>query len=69
MQGGTPLAAILGFQEWEEWVSGVAGLWLVVLPWLLGFDDLAAAMWNAVICGVIVLAMAAEELWEIHYLR
>ena len=63
------LAAIFKFQEWEEWVNGAIGLWLIVSPWLLGFTDLRAAMWNAVICGVIVVVMAGEELWEIHFLR
>lgn len=63
------LVAIFKFQEWEEWVNGAIGLWLIVSPWVLGFAELQAAMWNAVICGVIALAMAGEELWEIHFLR
>ena len=63
------LAAIFRFQEWEEWVNGVLGLWLIISPWALGFTDLVPAMWNAVICGVIVVAMAAAELWEVRQLR
>ena len=63
------LAAILRFHEWEEWVSGAIGVWLVISPWVLRFADMVPARWNAVICGLIVLAMAAEELWEIRHPR
>jgi hypothetical protein len=61
------LSAILKFHEWEEWISGVLGLWLIASPWVLGFADMGAAMWNAVISGAVVIAMAAEELWEIRH--
>lgn len=32
----------------------------------LGFGGLAAAAWNHVIVGLLVLAFAAWELWEVR---
>ena len=54
--------ALFRVMAWEEWVSVAFGLWLVISPWLLGFSALVAAMWNAVIVGVIVAALA---LWAL----
>jgi len=34
-----------------DWTVFVAGLWLVSAPFLLGYGDVAAAMWNAIIVG------------------
>lgn len=61
------LAAIFKLHEWEEWVDGAIGLWLIVSPWVLGFAELKTVLWTTLICGAIVVAMAAEELWEIHF--
>lgn len=54
--------ALLRVMAWEEWTSVVLGLWLVVSPWILGFSGLVTAMWNAVIVGVVVAALA---LWAL----
>ena len=59
-------AALVAFHEWEEWVSALLGLWLIVSPWILGFTGLAAAMWNAIVVGVIVGGLA---LWAIYDAR
>ena len=56
------LFALFRVMAWEEWVSVAFGIWLVISPWLLGFSALVAAMWNAVIVGVIVAALA---LWAL----
>jgi hypothetical protein len=34
------LAAILKFNTWEEWISIVAGFWLIVSPWLFDYTSL-----------------------------
>ena len=56
------LAALFKVMAWEEWVSVALGAWLAVSPWLLGFSGLVAAMWNAVIVGVVVAVLAVWAL-------
>ena len=34
------------------------GIWLVALPWLLGFENIPTLMWLTVIGGVIITVMA-----------
>jgi hypothetical protein len=58
--------AIVMFAPWQDWVNGVLGAWLVIARWVLGFGSLAAAAWNHVIVGLLVLALAAWELWDVR---
>ena len=58
--------AIAMFAEWQDWVTGILGLWVVIAPWVLGFGSFAAAAWNSVIVGLLVLAFAAWELWDVR---
>ena len=55
------LAALFAFHVWEEWVSVAFGTWLVISPWLLGFAGFSTALWNQIVVGVIVAALA---LWS-----
>ena len=32
------IASFVGFAAWEEWGNLMAGLWLVVSPWILNFN-------------------------------
>lgn len=55
--------------NWQDSVTLLLGLWLIVSPWVLGFAGLEAAMWNAVVFGVVIAAMALAALttfrdWE-----
>ena len=45
--------------EGISWVNFLLGIWLILSPFLLGFGAVEAAMWNSVIVGLIVLALAA----------
>lgn len=56
------LAALFKVMAWEEWVSVALGAWLAVSPWVVGFSGLAAAMWSAVIVGIVVAVLA---LWAL----
>jgi hypothetical protein len=47
-------------KPWEEWVNTALGVWLIISPWVVGFATQAAATWNAVILGIIVLAISLE---------
>ena len=60
------LAALVLFAEWEEWIVLVCGAWVVASPWLLGFPH-TTAMRVDVGIGIVVMYMAALELWLIHY--
>lgn len=52
--------------NWQDIVCLVLGLWLIVSPWALGFTGIEAAMWNAVILGVVIVMMTVMELVEFH---
>lgn len=60
------IAALAAFAVWEEWVTLLAGLALIVSPWLLSFQD-SQAMTIDVVIGVIVAALAAFEAWLCRY--
>jgi hypothetical protein len=59
------IAALAAFAVWEEWLNLIAGLMLMVAPWLLGFQD-SDAMTIDVAIGAIVAALAAFEVWLTH---
>ncbi len=56
------LGAIFVPRAWEEWTESALGLWLVLSPWALGFDTLAARA-NAVVAGLVILTLA---LWALQ---
>ena len=42
-----------------SWINAILGLWLIIAPFLLSYSKVAAAMWNDIIIGIIVLALGA----------
>lgn len=40
----------------------VAGLWLIIAPFVLGYSAVTGAMWNDAIVGLIVAILAASQL-------
>jgi len=52
------LGAVFAPHAWEEWTESALGLWLIASPWLLGFSAQTNAMRNAVVTGLVVLALA-----------
>jgi hypothetical protein len=56
------IAALAAFAVWEEWLNLLAGLALIVSPWLLSFQD-SQAMTIDVAIGVAVATLAAVEAW------
>jgi hypothetical protein len=40
-----------------DWIAAVAGVWLVIAPFILGTTSIAAGLWNDIIVGVIVLIL------------
>ena len=59
------IAALAAFAVWEEWLNLVAGLVLIVSPWLLGFQN-SDAMTIDVVIGGLVVVLAAFEVWALH---
>jgi hypothetical protein len=55
------IAALVGFAAWEEWGNLIAGLWLVVSPWILNLNG--PTRWYQVVIGIAVAALAKNELW------
>lgn len=42
---------------WLSWVNLIAGIWLIIAPFALGYIA-AAPLWNDIIVGIIVAATA-----------
>ncbi len=45
-------------KHWQDPVNAVAGVWLVVSPWVLGFQANMPAMWTMVAIGIVLGAVA-----------
>src|SRR5882724_3497698 len=56
------IAALAAFAVWEEWLNLIVGLWVLISPWVLGFQG-TTAMTVHVIVGAAVAILAAIELW------
>jgi hypothetical protein len=56
------IAALAAFAIWEEWLNVVAGLALIVSPWLLGFQHTSAMTIDSVIGGIVTV-LAAIGVW------
>ena len=56
------LAALFAFQKWEEWVNTALAAWLVVSPFLLGFNNLTSATANQIVVAVLVGGLALASL-------
>jgi hypothetical protein len=40
-----------------DWTAVIAGIWLIVAPFLLGTPEIAAGLWNDIIVGLIVVVL------------
>ena len=56
------IAALAAFAVWEEWLNLIVGLWLIISPWVLKFQD-TTAMRVDVAIGIVVAVLAAVEIW------
>lgn len=62
------IAALIQLQRWAEWLNLLIGIWIAVSPWVLGFAGryTSAAMWDLLVVGVLIFALAAWDLWTIR---
>ncbi len=56
-------------KQWEDWSSWALGIWLVLSPWALFFDQETRALENAIAVGALILVAEVVELsvfrdWE-----
>ncbi len=51
------------FRVWEEWITVILGVWLVLCPWILDISSSVARV-NLSVVGVLVMALAFYEVWE-----
>jgi hypothetical protein len=57
------LFALYQVAQWQPWAYLLLGLWAIAAPWLLGFPALAVAMYSHLVAGIVVVVIAAIELW------
>lgn len=43
---------------WTNWFNLVLGVWLVIAPFVLGYSNKPAALWNDIILGLAVGVLA-----------
>src|SRR6516165_1339540 len=53
-------------RTWEDYAGIILGVLIGLSPWLTGGDEKPLAMGNAVAVGVMVFALAAFELMDLH---
>ncbi|MCI0507142.1 MAG: SPW repeat protein [Gammaproteobacteria bacterium] len=51
-------------QPWEEWVNLIAAVILIVSPWLFGYASVAAATWNALAAGGLLILLTVLQMIE-----
>jgi hypothetical protein len=60
------IGALVSFRRWEEWINLALGVLAIIAPWALGFSSVPGATYAHVVLGLIVLVLAAIELWLIN---
>jgi uncharacterized membrane protein HdeD (DUF308 family) len=61
------LGALAQFAEWEDWVALVAGVLMIISPWVLGFAAMTYAVWTVVVLGLIVAVASVSEIWTVRH--
>jgi len=58
------IVALAAPHLWEEWVNFVLAIWIVIAPWVLGFDTTSTvATVNHVVLGILI---GIDALWAIN---
>jgi hypothetical protein len=52
--------------EGVSWVNFVLGIWLLISPFVLGLANIEWLVWNNIIVGIVVLALAATSAMATH---
>jgi hypothetical protein len=52
----------MGIWRWQDYLL-LFGIWIAASPWVLGFaDEVGPGMWNAVLVGLAICALAIIDL-------
>lgn len=43
--------------SWASWLKGLAGIWMIIAPFVLNYSK-TAAFWNEIIVGIVVAVLA-----------
>jgi len=57
------VAALIKARPWEEWINLIAGVWVFVSPWVLGYSTATIVLWNSLIVGALVFILA---IWDLN---
>jgi SPW repeat len=58
----------MGKTRWQNWVIALLGAWLIVSALFFGIDSATAAMWSAVIVGILLLFFIGWTIGQDHEL-
>lgn len=36
------------------WIFVLAGIWLIIAPFVLGYSETSASLWNDIILGIVI---------------
>lgn len=61
------IASLSMLAEWEEWLSFLLGIWLIVSPWVLGFAADMTPMRTHVLLGVLTAIVSAWAVWDYRH--
>ena len=77
LQDATLNAVIIGFltfalsalaltllDRWEAYINALLGIWLLLSPWLLRFEDFGGAKFAHLAIGAFILVIAILEIWQ-----
>ncbi len=45
--------------NWLSWINVVAGLWLAISPFVLGYSGVSAATVNDIVIGIVIIGLNA----------
>jgi len=55
------------FAEREDWLALIAGVLMIISPWVLGSAAITYAVWTFVELGLIVAIASVSEIWTVHH--
>jgi hypothetical protein len=65
--GVVAVAFIEGFAKgrgrWEYWVAALAGVAIILAPFVFGFGTVAAALWTSISIGILLTVIAGSQLF------